>query len=309
VLFGRRSRLPLCAKSLPGGIADIPALKAAIKTLGLSCRKKTAFVLRPDFYSESNLDWLLNIGCRFILSAPADQKWIGEIIGEHCAAGKPNRQKDGAKRGSLAPVATRLCVRAGRRLYLHIYFDSARVAHDNDEFARKLLGWKAELKSGVADARNAEYYGRFFSVRKMPKGGHKIYFNNAAIKKYRDHCAGFFCLVTKNKMSAPEALAAYQTNEIIKKCFREPGCALGAEQIGTPDAVFFAQSLAAVILAGIKKTLLSDGKLKHMSEREAIEAMEQVIGLNFSGKYGAVIAEIEPLQKEIMAAFDIKCPQ
>ena len=310
-LFGRRGRLPLYAQKLPGAIADLPALKAAIKSLRFSRRKKCVFVLNPEFYRANDLTQLLTMKCRFILAAPAGERWIQEIIGEHYPAVRRAGRRGGS--GGLSPVATRLCIREGRRCYLHIFFDAVRVANDNHKFSQKMLGWKAELKSGNTDEGNAEYYERFFCVRKIPGRGRRITLNQSAIKEHRDRCAGFFCLLTKSKMDASEALAAYQNGELAQECFRGSENGFYTEHFGSrpleaANSLLFARFLALILLSGIQNTLLANEKLKYRSAREVIEALEQIIRIDFPGKCGSAVTAAGSLQKEIMAAFALEYP-
>jgi hypothetical protein len=45
-----------------------------------------------------------------------------------------------------------------------------------------------------------------------------------------------------------------------------------------------------------------------MTVREVIEAMEPVIKIRYSGRYGEVITEIGPLQREIIDVFHLHIP-
>jgi len=52
----------------------------------------------------------------------------------------------------------------------------------------------------------------------------------------------------------------------------------------------------------------SDKELKNLTVREVMEAMETLVRVTYSGRYGQLYTETGPLPRKILAAFGITLP-
>jgi transposase len=67
----------------------------------------------------------------------------------------------------------------------------------------------------------------------------------------------------------------------------------------------FIQFLALILVSHIRKVIKSHHKLKNLTAREALETLESIIKVKYSGRYGQLITEIGPLQRDILDAFNV----
>jgi transposase len=310
MLFGQKSGLPAYFRCLPGFISDVSTLKATMKSLDFLDQKKLTFVLDRGFFSESNLDELFRMGHHFVLAPPTGRKWIRAIIDLHRDS---IRLPDCYRRdddGEALFMTTHLYNRKGRRCYLHIYFNAKRAAEVYDGFTSDLLLWKEELESGHMNERHKEQYAEFFTVKETPKRGRKVSFDNEEIERHRDKYAGFFCILTTEKMDAESALRICRNKDVVENCFDDlkNGLDMKRLRIHSPEAMaarIFIQFLALILLDRIRSVIRNDKRLKSMTAREALEAMEPIMRIRYSGRYGEVITETGPLQRDIIDAFGI----
>jgi transposase len=313
MLFGQESSLPAYFRRLPGFISDVSTLKTTVKVLGYLGQKKLTFVLDRGFYSESNLDELFRLRFHFILAPPTNRKWVKQIVDEHYDSVKmPDCYRKHEGDDALF-MTTHLYNWKGHRCYLHVYFNAKTAAEDYDDFTLRLLDWKEKLESGHLDKRHKDEYEIFFSIRETPKRGCKVIFNQAAIDRHRNHYAGYFCILTTSKMEPEEALRIYRNKDIVENCFDDLKNSLDMKRIRvhsseTMSARLFVQFLGLIIYSRIRNVVKSNKKLRHMAVREVIEAMEPIMKIRYSGKYGEVITEIGPLQREIIDAFKLDIP-
>ena len=308
MLYGERSGLPAYFRRLPGFISDVVTLKTTMQTLDFIGQTKLTFVLDRGFYSESNLDELFRSRYHFILAPPTGRKWVKTIINEyHDSIKHPGcyRHMDGQE---ALFMATHLYNWKGRRCYLHLYYNAMRAAEDYDGFTERLLEYKKELESGQTDERHQECYDAFFLVRETPQRGRKVEFNNQAVEEYRNRYAGFFCLLTTAKMDPEEALRTYRNREIVENCFDDLKNSLDMKRlrVHSPKSMasrMFVQFLALILISRIRNIIKANPKLRSMTVREVLEALEPIVKIKYSGRYGEVITETGPLQQEIINAF------
>lgn len=310
MLYGQGSGLPAYFRTLPGFISDVATLKATMKSLDFLGQDKLNFILDRGFYSESNLDELFRSRYHFVLAPPTGRKWVKSIIDQYHESIKlPGCYRRLEDKEALF-MTTHLHDWKGRRCYLHIYFNATRAAEDFDAFTRRLLQYKQELESGQTDERHRNHYDAFFLVRQTPKRGLKVDFNNRAIEEHRNRYAGFFCLLTTAKMDPEEALRIYRNRDMVENCFDDLKNSLDMKRIRVHSSPvmasrLFIQFLALILFSHIRNVIKSNDKLKNMTAREVLEALEPIVKIKYSGRYGQLITETGPLQRNILDAFDI----
>jgi transposase len=310
MLFGQDSGLPAYFRRLPGFISDVSTLKTTVKALDYLGQKRLTFVLDRGFYSESNLDELFRLRFHFVLAPPTNRKWVRQIVDEYYDSVKTPDCYRKPEGGDALFMTTHPHSWKGHRCYPHVYFNAKSAAEDYDAFTSRLLRWKEELESGCIDERHKDQYEAFFSIRDTPKRGRKVTFNQAAIDRHRNHYAGYFCILTTSKMDPEEALRIYRNKDVVENCFDDLKNSLDMKRlrVHSPEimsARLFVQFLALIIYSGIRNVVKLSKKLRHMTVREVIEAMEPIMKIRYSGRYGKIITEIGPLQKEIIAAFHL----
>jgi transposase len=251
--------------------------------------------------------------CRFVLAVPVGRKWVRDIVDMYHDSIKLPGCHRKSEDGEALFMATHLCNRKGKRCYLHIYFNAVRAAADYDGFTGRLLDMKEESETDNADERHRDEYEEFFIVKETPARGRKVTFDVGAVERHRKRHAGFFCILTTGKMKPEEALKTYRNKDIVENCFDdlENGLDMKRLRIHSPETMasrLFVQFLALVLVSGIRNVIKSDPKLKNMTVREVTEAMEPIVKIRYSGRYGELITEVGPLQRDIMRAFGLELP-
>ncbi|GHV57173.1 IS4 family transposase [Deltaproteobacteria bacterium] len=313
VLYGQTSGLPAYMRSLPGSISDVSTLKTTIKALDFIGQTKLTFVLDRGFYSENNVNELFKSRYHFVVAPITSRVWVRKILDSHYEEIKHPLNHRKLPQGETLFMKTHLHNWNGRRCYLHIYYNARRAASDYDGFTASLLDMREELLSGKIDEAKEDLYKRFFIVKDLPKRGRQVDYNVDAIEKYRNRYAGFFCLLTTEKMAPEEALTIYRNKDAVENCFDDlkNGLDMNRLRIHSSEAMrakLLLQFLALVLISRIRTVIKSNPKLKNMAVREVLEAMETVVMVKYSGRYGHLVTEAGPLQRDILAAFDIALP-
>jgi hypothetical protein len=313
MLFGQKSGMPAYYRRTPGNISDVITLENTIDTLDFLGKAKLHFVLDRGFYSEGNVEALLNKRYHFTLMVPAGRVWVRDIIDRYYEAVKSPEHYRQTGEDEVLYMISHLFQWGGRRCYAHLYYNATRAAEDFDKLSKRLVQCKDELEAENPQKSNQDYYDRFFTVKRMPKRGLSVKYNDAEIQKYRKRYAGFFCILTNVKVDSGELLEAYRRKDVVENCFDDLKSMLDMKRLrihssASMDSRLFIQFIALILISRIR-TIAAEAKqnkeMRFMTVREIMEAMECIVRITYSGRYGSTISEIAPFQQDIVTAFGL----
>lgn len=315
MLFGQKSHLPAYYRRMPGNITDVATLKTTMQSLDFLGSRGINFVLDRGFYSESNIDELFKRKHKFTIAVPSGRRWVEKIIDcfyENIQSPSNYLQLDDDEALYVKTVLHKWG-KDGRRSYLHIYYNAKRAAEEFDSFTRRLLKYKEELTTGKRIEEHKEFYERYFIIKKTPKCGIKILFNNAEINKHRKRYAGFFCILSNAVKTPLSALNIYRAKDVVENSFDDLKNHLDMKRLrvhtsGAMDARMFLQFLALIYICKIRNIIQDDKTLKNLTVREVMEEMEILVKIKYSHRYGQIYTETNPTQRKIMSAFGVAIP-
>ena len=239
VLYSLETRQPLAYFKQPGNVPDIISVSCAIeeaKAIGVS--GDILLVTDNGFSSEENLASIVRSGNHFLTKVKRNWKWVREQVDSHLeelGEASSVMPSDTLVKGISVPLtkefrykraygSTAKDLKAGetdkfrKRVYLYIYYDSARKEKDDRDFMEELLEIKNSIEKGLDLAADAEAKaGKYLSV-KEGEGGRTATLLNGRINaacKYN----GVFVLVSDRKRTADEALQIYRKREWIEDYF------------------------------------------------------------------------------------------
>jgi transposase len=309
MLYGQHSGLPAYFRRTPGNISDVSTLETTIKSLNFIGQTKLSFVLDLGFYSEANVDALLESRFHFVIACP-HRRWTDELYDRYREEILSHHYRSATGEGEVLHMLTHLHSWKGRRCYLHIYHNQTKVAEELDALDLKLAIWQDELQSGQTKPENEWAYGKYFTVKETPKRGKRVVENGQAIKAAKNRHCGLFSILTVDKMDASDALDIYRRKEVVENCFDDLKNMLDMKRLRihsslAMDARLFLQFIALILLSQVRKIKNAHHQLKHLSIREIMDALETIVEVRYSGKYGKVVTESGPLQREILDAFGV----
>jgi len=314
MLFGQQSGLPAYYRRMPGNISDVSTLENTIQALDFLGKERLHLVLDRGFYSKTNVDRLLSKRYHFALMVPTGRVWVRDIIDQHYEEIQSPAYYRQIKENEVLYMAAYPYQWGERRCYAHLYYNASRAAEDFDKLNQKLIRWKEELEAEDPQEENQEFYDRFFRVKRTPKRGLSVAYQEAEIQKYRKRYAGFSCILTNVKVDSGELLDRYRKKDIVENCFDDLKNSLDMKRLRmhsgpTMDSRLFIQFLALILISRIR-TIAADAKqnkkIRFMTVREIMEAMECMVRITYSGRYGSTISELFPLQQSLMDAFGLE---
>jgi len=314
MLFGQKSGMPAYYRRTPGNISDVVTLENTLKTLSCLGSSRLFFVLDRGFCSEANIDALLKRRHQFALAVPTGRKWVRNIIDQYyeTVVSPVNYRQTGED--EVLYMVNHVYKRGTRRCCAHLYYNATRAAADFDKLSKELIMCKEELEAEAPQESRSDFYERFFIVKRTPKRGLSVEYNDAEIQKYRKRYAGFFCIMTNRKIDSGALLEVYRKRDVVENCFDDLKNSLDMRRLRvhsstTMDSRLFIQFIALILISRIRNvvSLATESKrLRYMTVREVVEAMECIVRITYSGGRGATVSEIGPLQREIVDAFGLR---
>jgi transposase len=251
----------------------------------------------------------------FTMAIPAGRKWVEAAIDRHYdSIASPQRYRQINETEALyVETELRPWGEDRRRTYLHIYYNAQRAAEEFDRFTRELLVYRQEVESGKRVEAHEEHYARFLIVKETPKRGRRVSFNDAEIQKHRKRYAGFFCILSTKFKDPMEALRTYRAKDAVENSFDDLKNQLDMKRLRVHTAPamdnrIFLQFLALILVCQIRNTAREHKGTADLTVREIMEAMEPLVKITYSGRYGQLYTETSPLQRKIMEAFGITVP-
>jgi transposase len=323
LLTGVTSRIPTYYEVHPGSMSDTKTVASFVERMKKYGTERIRILLDCGFYSAKNIKLMLETGIGFYIPVPTTVGWQGEIIDKNRdAVEMPEHvihifEED---REALYGM-TVLDKIYGRRVWKHLYFDTARrVEHITSLFAA-LRHWERELLSSETKDNNKWAYERYFKVTTTPKRGLKVTRNQEAINAYKTDHAGYWVILSNCEKDAKAALEAYQERALVEAQFDDMKNDLALSRLRThgPNTMrgrIFAQFLALIITARIRAVMTAawEGRMdipkedrlsRHYSLAEMMRRLGSYRKTRFSDRYGAVVSSPTKIQRSIFRAFGI----
>jgi len=312
MLFGQKSRLPVYFQQMPGNITDVTTLTNLVKTFKVMEIKSANYVMDKGFYSKKNIDDLVVNRHKFTISVPMSNKWVQQAIDDiHQDIHGPQgyRKID----NETIYVDSRLYPWGSdnRRCYLHLYYNAYARAVAIDQFNEELLGYKAELESGVLIKEHSNAYNEFFVVKTTPKRGEKVFYNDQSVSQYIKRYTGFQAILSNAIKNPVEALQVYRDKDAVEKSFDDLKNQLDMRRLRMHSSAavngrLFVQFIALICMSALRKEMRDSGLIKKYTVRELLQEMETLIKIKYSGKYGQILTEITKPQREILKCLNVE---
>jgi transposase len=241
-LYSIDTRQPIAFTKQPGNLPDVITIGNALSQLMVLGVKKAEIVTDNGYYSEKNISEMFQSHFGFITLAKTSIKWIRPEIDNH--------RQDIDKLSSICPfdpsthgltvilmhdfvkVRKYANKKTGltkgdeeifrRKVYLHIYYNAARKADEDNCFDQDLMSIKKMLEEGVPVKELSE--AAQSKVKKYLLS--KVWGKTTSISYNEKACAqaklyhGFFTLVSNSDKDTFSALSKYRKREHIEDCFR-----------------------------------------------------------------------------------------
>jgi transposase len=321
LLSGMDSDIPFYYEILPGSLHDVSSLPTFLAMLGKLGMKRISLMMDKGFHSKKNLSLLVDQAVRFTMPVPKNSTRVKAYI-DHDKEylEMPGNILFSDERSTIYGIThpTKL---NGKRIYYHIYTDTAMRIEHIATFNAYILGLSKELESQELVEEHQDDYEAFFTIKQTPKRGRKVIWDLEAIKSYRDRYVGYWALVTNNESDAATALCQYRKRDRVEKQFDSLKNMLDGKRLRTKGAVsnesiIFIRFLSLIITEHMRKILretpiernkeTSKNWLSRYSVAEVFNRLESFTEVSFKNTYKPIHPEKTKAQREIFDIFGLK---
>ena len=322
LVFGQSSMMPVYYRKLPGNVTDVITLRKLLRDLEHMDIGKVKLVLDRGFYSARNIDALYQHRCKFVVGARKNTRFIKN----HLLANRDKLTDFTSYDPELALHYTSLTdtwdyqeydsegavvARGERRVYVHLYYNSAQAQADKTAFFTRLTQVSEAIMAGGCSEQQQALADTYLNVHTTPVRGTRITWNEEAI---RDHTAGFgyFALLSNDIKDPKEALWIYRNKDVVEKSFgnlknrlnmRRPN--VSSEE--SLDGKLFVQFVALMLVSWIHKVMKEQGLYKNWTMQQILDEMDCIERYEQEGKrphYG----EITGKQRTLYECFGLSAP-
>lgn len=322
LVFGQSSMMPVYYRRLPGNVTDVITLRKLLRDLDQMDFGRVKLVLDRGFYSAKNIDALFRHRCKFVVGARKNSRFI-KI---HLLA---NREKLtdftcydpelGLHYLSVTDVwpyqeydpQGLVIARGERRIYVHMYYNSAQAEADKTAFFAKLSEVGQAIMQGGCSEQQQVMADKYLYVHTTPVRGTKITYNEEAIREHTRHF-GYFVLLGNDIKDPKQALWVYRNKDVAEKAFgnlknrlnmRRPN----ASSEESLDGKLFVQFVALMLVSWIHKVMKENGLYKNWTMQQLLDELDCIERYDQQGKrphYGEVTGK----QRAIYEYFGISAP-
>ena len=322
LLFGETSNLPFYYRKLAGNIPDvktIPHLLADMEVLGFN---KVNLVMDRGFYSEANINELYKSHRKFLMATKTSLKFVKVEMEK--ARDKIRVWSNYSSQYDIFAYSTPMkwgysqqrpykgdVLKEERRMYMHIYYNSAKAVDDEREFYKLLDKLQEELVSGKHNPNHKKKYVKYFDIKATPVRGVSVKAKENVLAETRQRY-GYFVLLSNTIQDPIKALEIYRNKDVVEKAyadlkdrlaFNRP--AVSSEQ--SLDGKLFVEFIALIYLSYIKKQMQNGGLFKNFTLQGLLDMLDVIECFEQPGK-ALRVGEVTKKQLELYEAMGVNAP-
>ena len=319
VAFDTANREPLFYEQYPGSINDVSQLTCMIdKAHGFGYRN-LGFILDRGYFSRKNLAYMDQMGYGFLIMVKGMKSFIREIILGNMGSFENKRSRYNDRFDVYGTtIERRLFDGEEPKRFIHIYYSDGRAYGEKQEIKQKVKRLKAYLNQCVG--KECESFGpeiqKYFYLH-YEKDGRTLKLAEENTKAIEEELslAGYFAIVSSDRMTAKEALERYKSRDASEKLFRADKSYLGNKsmRVGSDAALsakIFIQFLALILRCRIYTDLKDkcEAMLKrpnYMTVPAALKELEKIVMIRHLDGIYRLDHAITKTQKIILDSFGL----
>ena len=318
VAYDTHNQEPLFYEKYPGSLNDISQLQFMLdKAFGYGY-KKIGFILDRGYFSSENIQYMDKCGYSFVIMVKGMASLVNELVLEHKGTFESKRVNNIYEYGVYGKtVKHRLYAGDKKERYFHLYHSISKESAERAGIENRLNQMTLYLKKYQNKVKEfGPGFEKYFNLHYDEKTqAFVLPEERCSVVERELDLAGYFCIITSEKMSAKEAIELYKSHDTSEKLFRGDKSYLGNKSIRvyseeSARAKIFVEVVAMILRCKMYIKLKEDMKklekkpnymtvpaaLKELEKIEMVRQLDNVYRLDH-----AVTAN----QKTILNAFGL----
>ena len=322
LLFGEESNLPFYYRKLAGNIPDVKTVKNLLADMDFFGYSKIKLVMDRGFYSEENINDLYKNRLKFLIATKVSLKFVKAELDKVRAS--IHTWTNYSQKHDLYACSSTInwaysqerpykgdTLKAERRMYLHIYFNSEKAMEDEKNLNTLLCTLQGELESGRNNIEHEKQYAKYFDIKTTPVRGTKVTAKEDVISEAKKNY-GYFVLLSNDVKDPIEAIEIYRNKDLVEKAFGNlkerlnfSRPAVSSDQ--SLDGKLFVEFIALIYLSYIKKKMQDKNLFKKYTMQELFDEFDIIECFEQQGRELRV-GEMTKRQLELYEVMDIAFP-
>ena len=234
VAYDTHNQEPLFYEKYPGSLNDISQLQFMLdKAFGYGY-KKIGFILDRGYFSCENIQYMDKCGYSFVIMVKGMASLVNELVLEHKGTFESKRVNNIYEYGVYGKtVKHRLYAGDKNERYFHLYHSISKESAERAGIENRLNQMTLYLKKYQNKVKEfGPGFEKYFNLHYDEKTQAFVLPEERCTVVERElDLAGYFCIITSEKMSAKEAIELYKSRDTSEKLFRGDKSYLGNKSI------------------------------------------------------------------------------
>lgn len=234
VAYDTHNQEPLFYEKYPGSLNDISQLQFMLdKAFGYSY-KKIGFILDRGYFSCENIQYMDKCGYSFVIMVKGMASLVNELVLEHKGTFESKRVNNIYEYGVYGKtVKHRLYAGDKKERYFHLYHSISKESAERAGIENRINQMTLYLKKYQNKVKEfGPGFEKYFNLHYDEKTqAFVLPEERCSVVERELDLAGYFCIITSEKMSAKEAIELYKSRDTSEKLFRGDKSYLGNKSI------------------------------------------------------------------------------
>ena len=234
VAYDTHNQEPLFYEKYPGSLNDISQLQFMLdKAFGYGY-KKIGFILDRGYFSCENIQYIDKCGYSFVIMVRGMASLVNELVLEHKGTFESKRVNNIYEYGVYGKtVKHRLYAGDKNERYFHLYHSISKESAERAGIENRLNQMTLYLKKYQNKVKEfGPGFEKYFNLHYDEKTqAFVLPEERCSVVERELDLAGYFCIITSEKMSAKEAIELYKSRDTSEKLFRGDKSYLGNKSI------------------------------------------------------------------------------
>ena len=318
VAYDTHNQEPLFYEKYPGSLNDISQLQFMLDKASGYGYKKIGFILDRGYFSCENIQYMDKCGYSFVIMVKGMSALVNELILENKGTFENKRVNNIYEYGVYGKtIRHKLYASDKKERYFHLYHSISKESAERIEIENRINQMTQYLKKYQNKVKEfGPGFEKYFNLHYDEKSQAFILPEERCSVVERElDLAGYFCIVTSEKMSAKEAIELYKSRDVSEKLFRGDKSYLGNKSIRvyseeSARAKIFVEFVAMIVRCKMYIKLKEemkklDKKLNYMTVPAAIKELEKIEMVRQLDNIYRLDHAVTANQKVILKAFGL----
>ena len=234
VAYDTHNQEPLFYEKYPGSLNDISQLQFMLdKAFGYGY-KKIGFILDRGYFSCENIQYMDKCGYSFVIMVKGMASLVNELVLEHKGTFESKRVNNIYEYGVYGKtVKHRLYAGDKKERYFHLYHSISKESAERAGIENRLNQMALYLKKYQNKVKEfGPGFEKYFNLHYDEKTqAFVLPEERCSVVERELDLAGYFCIITSEKMSAKKAIELYKSRDTSEKLFCGDKSYLGNKSI------------------------------------------------------------------------------